>query len=331
MSDNNLLGSWIRRFLLEYLVDQRGLSVNTQKSYRDMLIQLLPSLAQMASKSVDKLTIEDVSADNIRAYLQGVEKIRSCSVSTRNQRLAGIHALARFVGEHSPEHVQWCGQIRLIPFKKTDEPAITALDTDEMNALLAVSDRSTPQGERDYALLVFLYNSGARASEASQLKICDIDWYTKSVQILGKGKKRRSCPLWELTLDTLKSLTDGRAIDESVFLNRTGKPMTRSGVHGLVKRLAKRACATKPSLENKTVGPHVIRHTTATHLLRSGVDINTIRGWLGHVSLNTTNIYAEIDLETKARALAACTVTTGQKSVTPWREQKTLMDFLSNL
>ncbi len=331
MSDNTLLGTWVRRFLLEYLVDQRGLSINTQKSYRDMLIQLLPSLAKMAHKSVDKLTIEDVTADCVRAYLQDIELIRSCSVSTRNQRLAGIHALARFVGEHSPEHIQWCGQIRLIPFKKTDEPAITALDIDEMNALLAVSKCSTAQGERDYSLLLFLYNSGARASEAAHLKISDIDWYSESVTILGKGKKRRSCPLWQLTLNTIKPLTQGRSSIESVFLNRSGQPMTRSGVHGLVKRLATRACASKASLKNKNIGPHVIRHTTATHLLRAGVDINTIRGWLGHVSLDTTNIYAEIDLETKARALAACSVAEEQSSIVPWREQKTLMSFLSSL
>ncbi len=331
MSDNTLLGTWVRRFLLEYLVDQRGLSINTQKSYRDMLIQLLPSLAKIAKKSIDKLTIEDASAESIRAYLQGIEVVKHCSVSTRNQRLAGIHALARFVGEHSPEHIQWCGQVRLIPFKKTDEPAITALDIDEMNALLAVSNRSTTQGERDYSLLLFLYNSGARASEAAQLKISDIDWYTESVTILGKGKKRRSCPLWPLTLNTIKPLIEGRSSIESVFLNRSGQPMTRSGVHGLVKRLAMRACANKASLKNKSIGPHVIRHTTATHLLRAGVDINTIRGWLGHVSLNTTNIYAEIDLETKARALAACSIAEEQKSVVPWRDQKTLMSFLSSL
>jgi site-specific recombinase XerD len=245
--------------------------------------------------------------------------------------LAGIHALARFVGKHSPEHVQWCGQIRLIPFKRTDEPAITALDVDEMNALLATPDRLTTQGERDYVLLLFLYNSGARASEAAQFKMGDIDWYTDSVQIIGKGKKRRSCPLWKLTLSTLNALTDEHPQNESVFLNRSGQSMTRSGVHGLVKRLATRACVSKASLANKTIGPHVIRHRTATHLLRAGVDINTIRVWLGHVSVNTTNKYAEIDLETKARALAACSVSEEQGSVVSWRERKTLLDFLSSL
>lgn len=331
MSDKSLLGTWVRRFLLEHLVDHRGLSVNTQKSYRDMLMQLLPSLAKKTKVPVDRLTVEDASANSIRAYLQDIEVSRGCSVSTRNQRLAGIHALARFIGEQSPEHIQWCGQIRLIPFKKTDEPAITALDVDEMNALLATPDRSTAQGKRDYALLLFLYNSGARASEAAQLKISDIDWNSESVQILGKGKKRRICPLWKLTLSTIKPLLDERIQSESVFLNRTGQPMTRSGVHGLVKRLATRACVRKPSLKNKKIGPHVIRHTTATHLLRAGVDINTIRGWLGHVSVNTTNIYAEIDLETKARALAACSVAEKQGSVVPWREQKTLMAFLGSL
>jgi site-specific recombinase XerD len=180
------------------------------------------------------------------------------------------------------------------------EPAITCLDRQEMQALLAAPTRSTLQGERDYAVLLFLYNSGARVSEAVGLTIADIDWYGHSVRILGKGNRYRTCPLWPSTLEDLRSLCDGRAPTEQVFLNRNRQPITRSGIHALVKRYAARASASAPSLADKVVGPHVIRHSTASHLLRSGVDINTIRGWLGHVSLDTTNIYAEIDLETKA-------------------------------
>lgn len=331
MNNQNHLGPWVRRFLLEHLIDHRGLSVNTQKSYRDMLMQLLPELSDSTGKPVDQLVIEDASADRIRTFLQNIETVRQCSVRTRNQRLAGIHAFARFVAQHCPEQVVWCGQMRLIPFKRTAEPPITALDVDEMEALLATPVRQSSQGDRDYSLLLFLYNSGARASEAAQLTIADIDWYTGSVNILGKGKKWRCCPLWKITLGTLRLLTDGRCSSAPVFLNRSGQPMTRSGIHGLVKRLAKRASAVKPSLTDKVIGPHVIRHTTATHLLRSGVDINTIRGWLGHVSLNTTNIYAEIDLETKARALAACSLAEQQPPALPWRNNPELMEFLRGL
>ena len=331
MTDLTLLGPWIRRFLLEHLVSERNLSINTQKSYRDMLLQLLPFLAKHTDKPIDRLTVTDLSADRTRLFLNQLEAARSCSPSTRNQRLSGIHALARFVGERCPECIEWCHQVRLIPFKKTMEPSIVCLDREEMNALLAVPVRSTAQGQRDYAVLLFLYNSGARASEAAALRVENIDWHARSVQILGKGKKLRTCPLWPATLDVLHSTVVGRDRAERVFLNRISQPTTRSGIHALVKRCAERACATAPSLVNKKVGPHVIRHTTASHLLRAGVDLNTIRGWLGHVSLNTTNIYAEIDLETKARALAALTVTEEHALCEPWRNQPALMEFLRGL
>lgn len=332
MDDRTLLSPWIRRFLLEHLVGERNLSLNTQRSYRDMLMLLVPFVAERLDKPADRLEIIDLSADTIRDFLAHLEQERSCTPSTRNQRLGGIHALARFIGMRCPEWLEWCGQIRLIPFKKSPQPMITALDRDEMDAILNAPNRSTVQGCRDYAVLIFLYNSGARASEVAQLRLADIDWHARSAQILGKGGKRRSCPLWQSTLETLREITAGRDLADRVFLNRLGQPVTRSGIHTLVKRLASRAVATAPSLATKIVGPHVIRHTTATHLLRAGVDINTIRGWLGHVSLNTTHIYAEIDLETKARALASCAV----EDDTParqlaWREQPELMAFLRSL
>jgi integrase/recombinase XerD len=312
------------------LVGERNLSINTQKSYRDMLIQLLSFLAARVHKPIDRLTVTDLSPKWIRLFLTHLET-RGCSASTRNQRLGGIHALTRFIGEHCPERIEWCSQVRLIPVKRAMEPAITCLDRTEMEALLAAPVRSTPQGQRDYALLFFLYNSGARASEAAALTIGDLDWYAHSVQILGKGKKLRTCPLWSDTLDVLRPLTAGRGQSERVFLNRTRQPVTRSGIYALVKRCVARARVTTPSLAKKTVGPHVIRHSTASHLLRAGVDLNTIRGWLGHTSINTTNIYAEIDLETKARALAACAVTDDHKHRKPWRKQPSLMEFLHRL
>jgi len=163
------------------------------------------------------------------------------------------------------------------------------------------------------------------------LTIADLDYYARSVQILGKGNKWRTCPLWPATLDALRALTVGRPPAERVFLNRNGQPITRSGIHALVKRYAKRAVKRAPSLSNKVIGPHVIRHSTASHLLRAGVDVNTIRGWLGHVSLDTTNIYAEIDLETKTKALAACDISAGLLRTKPWRTHPALMEFLHGL
>lgn len=331
MTDAALIGPWIRRFLLEYLVGERNLSINTQRSYRDMLLQLLPFVAAQIRKPIEQLAVGDVSAKRIRLFLNQLELTRHCSPRTRNQRLSAIHALARFIAEHAPEYIEWCAQVRLIPFKKTMEPGITCLDRPEMQALLAAPARSTAQGERDYALLLFLYNSGARASEAAALTIADIDWYARSVRILGKGNRSRTCPLWSATLEVLRSLSAGRAATERVFLNRNRHPITRSGIHALVKRYAARARASTPSLADKVIGPHVIRHSTASHLLRSGVDINTIRGWLGHVSLDTTNIYAEIDLETKARALAACSITDDRARRSPSHKPPSLMQFLQRL
>lgn len=181
-----------------------------------------------------------------------------------------------------------------------------------MDALLAQPNRKTVQGQRDYRLLLFLYNTGARASEVAGLCIKDLDLArdpdraVSSVTFLGKGNKKRRCPLWPLTAAELALAIEGRDPDERVFLNRVSQPITRFGIHQLVKRYVQRIAQDRPSLLARKVGPHVIRHTAGTHLLRAGVDINTIRAWLGHVSLETTNIYAEIDLQTKARALALC-------------------------
>jgi integrase/recombinase XerD len=336
MRDEARLGPWVRRFLLEHLIGERNLARNTQRSYRDTLRLLLPAIAEGARVPLDRLAVTDLSADRVRQFLNEVEEKRECGVATRNQRLAAIHALARFVGLHAPELVEWSGQVRNVPFKKAPRPLVAYLEKAEMDAILAAPDGTTAQGRRDHALLLFLYNTGARADETAQARVGDLilpttpDRDPASVLIHGKGNKDRRCPLWASTVNALVPLVRGRGPDDRVFLNRCCRPITRFGIHTLVERLAARAAAAVPALAAKRVSPHVIRHTTATHLLRAGVDINTIRAWLGHVSLATTNIYAEVDLEMKAKALANCEVA-GEKDGVPWKEDAGLMEFLQTL
>ncbi len=336
MSDNTKLGPWIRRFLLEHLVNERNLARNTQRSYRDTLALLVPFVGAETHVPVDRLAIVDVTAERVRQFLRHIEEIRRCATATRNQRLAAVHALARFVGERSPEHLEWAGQIRAIPFKKCGTTPVAYLEKPEMDALLASPDRESSQGRRDHTLLLFLYNTGARADEAAQIMVADLELghvpgsgYA-SVKIRGKGNKLRHCPLWPQTVSELGSLVEQRSPSDRVFLNRCGRPLTRFGIHTMIERYAERVSERMPSLKTKHVSPHTIRHTTATHLLRAGVDINTIRAWLGHVSLNTTNIYAEVHLEMKAKALATCEVS-AIKPLTRWREDAGLMSFLRTL
>lgn len=332
----NKLGPWVRRFLLEHVVADRNLAKNTQRSYRDTLALLLPFTAVKLRRPIDQLAVDQLSEDVVRAFLLHLEQARNCSASTRNQRLAAIHAFARFIAEHSPEHIPWCERIRGIPFRKAERPLLPYLDKPEMDALLAAPDKSSEQGQRDYAVLLFLYNSGARVSEAVNLTVGDLNIRSLAgtqqsvVRIFGKGSKTRECPLWPTTARMLARLVMNRAASEPVFLNRHGQALTRYGIHALVSRHVRKAARKHPSLHSKRVSPHTLRHTTACHLLKAGVDINTVRAWLGHVSLDTTNIYAEIDLEMKAHALAKCEVTSNPPRRS-WREDRQLMAFLKSL
>ena len=335
MPDNAAVGFWVRRFLSDHLMHERGVSRNTQQSYRDTFCLFLPFVSGRLKTAVDRLVIEDLSPNIVSDFLAHLEQIRSCSVATRNQRLATLHAFARFTGESSPEHVDWCAQIRNIPFKRAWTTPVSYMEKDEIDELLRAPDRATNRGHRDYALLLFLYNSGARATEAARILIEDLTWDaagTGSVKIRGKGGKVRFCPLWKKTMAELRLLIRGRDAANPLFLNRYGDPITRFGIHTLVARHAENAAINVPSLKSKRVSPHTIRHTTATHLLRAGVDLNTIRAWLGHVSLDTTNIYAETDLATKAKALAACDPGGGNLRVKKrWRDDPTIMEFLRGL
>lgn len=334
MAKTHLLGPWIRRFLLEYVVNERNLARNTQLSYRDTLRLLLPFVSEAIRQPLDQLAIDQLSPPLVQQFLGHLEQQRGCTVATRNVRLAAIHALARFIALHSPEHVAWCGELRAIPFKKTASSPLAYLDKAEMDALLEAPHRQTAQGLRDYVLLLFLYNTGARASEAAQVTVADLSLTSPpSVRLVGKGNRVRHCPLWMKTAQSLTPLIMNRARSEPVFRNRRQQPITRFGIRALVQRTVATASQHLPSLRDKLVSPHTIRHTTAVHLLRAGIDINTIRAWLGHVSLDTTNIYAEVDLEMKAKALARCDVPSDadETNETDWHNDPELMAFLQAL
>ena len=331
MSDREILGPWLRRFLVEYIVTERNLARNTRSSYRDTFSLLLPFVGRKVRQPVDRLAVRDLTSGLVLKFLMHLEEDRGCSIRTRNQRLAAIRAFARFVGSRDPAHVEWCGHIRAIASKKSMPPPVGWLTRPEMEALLAVPNRKTSRGQREYALLLFLYNTGARVSEATQLKVRDLKFGHGRgghdlATLHGKGGKTRQCPLWQETERVLAHEIRDRAPDAPVFVSRLGTGYTRFGIYRLVERCA----AQVPDLAGRTITPHMIRHTTACHLVLAGVDINTIRAWLGHVSISTTNIYAEIDLTLKANAVALCEVGQ-QRPKRSWKEDKDLMAFLKSL
>ena len=336
MRDRSTLGFWLRRFLAEHLVSERNLSRNTQLGYRDTFTLLVPCLAAQARKPPERLAVRDMGAAQVRTFLAGLAEQRGCSPQTCNQRLAAIRSFARFVASHDPEHLEWAGQIRAISAKRADPRPVTYLEKHEMDALLAVPDRTTAQGRREYAVLVFLYNTGARVSELTRLTVGDLQLADRPeshalVTLHGKRGRIRRVPVWPSTATVLSALAGDRPADASVFHSRTGHPFTRFGIRALVKRCAEAAAQRVPSLTAKAViSPHTLRHSCATHLLRAGVDLNTIRAWLGHVSVDTTNIYAEVDLETKAQAIACCDPPKTQPA-RPWKEDKGLIEFLRTL
>ncbi len=334
------LGYWIKAYLVDYLPNVRNLSRNTILSYRDAIRQLLNYMSNHGC-NIEIAEVEDVSSSIVTNFLAHLENNNHCSVPTRNQRLSAIHGFAWYVATQAPEHLHWYYKLNSIPIKRRQvkevdgkiAPRISYLEKDEMQAILALPDKKTHQGCRDYALLLFMYNTGVRASEIVNLRITDIkidrSFSTPHVIIHGKGNKTRICPLWDRTVKVLLPLLN-RDENASVFLNRYGNPITRFGIYELVSRYAERASETKPSIKDKHISPHTIRHTTASHLLEAGVDINTIRAWLGHVSVNTTNIYAEVNIRMKAKALKTCEIG-GPVKVKPIWKKKSLLDFLVSI
>jgi integrase/recombinase XerD len=311
MSTRHNIAALIQSFFLEYLVARRGLSSNTLTAYRDGIKLFLNFTAEQQHTPVDKLAIEDFNDRAVADFLDHLQRERGNATRSRNMRLAPIHGLFRYIAGQVPESMARCQQICAVPTKKAAHQSMQYLEDAEMGAMLSIIDRDSRHGRRDHALVLFMYNTGARVQEVVDLKLDDLRLETPpQARLFGKGGKSRACPLWADTVKALRWYLDCRSPSQEacpqVFLNANGQPFTRFGIRYLVRRYAVEAAQRCPSLKGKNVGPHTLRHTTAMHLLQSGNDLSVIKDWLGHADMNTTHEYAAIDMKMKQRALDTC-------------------------
>jgi site-specific recombinase XerD len=314
----------MKRYFSYYLPIQKGLAVNTILAYRDAIKLLLCYAADTLGKTPDELAVEDTNEPLVLSFLDHVEQGRCCSARTRNSRLTAVRSLFAFIAREEPALLEQCQQIRTIPLKRTDHRQVPYLEENEMQAVLDAVDVNSRTGIRDRALLLLLYNTGARVSEIVDLRLPDLllTSSTAQVRLMGKGRKERSCPLWPETVTAVEALLKLREPKEKnaeqVFLNANGIPITRFGIRYVTRKYGFKAQTQQPSI-TKTVNPHVIRHTTAMHLLRAGNEINMISYWLGHAHVDTTHIYTEIDMETKRKMIEKAGAPEVSKAST-WRK-----------
>jgi site-specific recombinase XerD len=306
------LGRPIVRFFQEYLPTLRGMSCHTIQSYRDGMVLFLRFAAIDCGRPTESLLIADITAARVGRFLASLESERHNSIATRNARLAALHTFARFLVAENPEHMAALQQVLGIPFKRGACVApVEYLETKEIEALLAGINRETAAGRRDYAMFSLMFNTGARVHEILSLRVCDVRLEPPhQVRFLGKGNKVRLCPIWPRTAQLIKELIKQQdaggqgPANQHVFLNGRGAAMTRFGVRYLLQKHLVASADTAPTLAGKRIHPHSLRHTTAIHLLKAGIDFATISQWLGHASLNTTMRYARADIDLKRQALA---------------------------
>jgi integrase/recombinase XerD len=333
------LGPVVYAFFERHLKAEKGLSPASVRSYRDALRLFLAFVARQCRRQITRLVIEDLTAEQVRGFLDHLEAERGNHIRTRNQRLAALHTFFAYLAGQVPESLSEAGRVTAIPMKRVPPPGTQFLERDEIEALFSRLPTEGYSALRDRALLLFLYNTGARVQEAADLTIGNLALEPQPrVLLRGKGGKWRTCPLWpetaRLLRDLLTASPGGTSSTGPVFASRHGRPLTRFGIYKLVRRQTARL-GTGMGSQCRHVSPHVLRHTTAVHLLEAGVEVNVIRGWLGHVSLDTTNRYAEINIRMKEAALRACEPPTGASVSFPrrpvWRDDTSLLNWLESL
>jgi len=326
------LASTLQAFFTDRLTKQKNASPHTVTAYRDTLRLLLMFTAKQTGKTPSLLNLEDLDASLIGAFLDHLERERGNSISSRNTRLAAIHSLFRFAALRHPDHAALIARVLAIPPKRHDRKVISYLTEDEIDALLAAPNTEKWTGRRDHALLLVAIQTGLRVSELTGLRCHDVHLGAGAyLQCLGKGRKQRCTPLTSQTVTVLQAWLkelQGRP-EDPLFPTNRGHQLSRDAVAWLVSKHTVAAQARCPSLQDKTVTPHVLRHSTAMRLLRAGVDTSVIALWLGHEQTETVQIYLHTDLSIKERALAR----TAPPHTTPgrYRPQDGLLAFLESL
>lgn len=338
MPKNTNIASPVHGFFEQHLVSQRGLSSHTILAYRDSMKLLLKFAVQYYGKPCTDLMVGDLTPRLVQDFLNHLESIRNNSAQTRNSRLAAIHSFSRYLATRDPRFLAVCQAILAVPFKRQSQSVFEYLEQDEVLHILRYIDPQSLQGRRDDALLRLLYNTGMRAQELVDLNVNHVR-FTRPyyVRIHGKGHKERTCPIWLETVNALKAYIGDRSVrfTEAVplFVNIKQQRLSRFGLRYIIGHRVEEAARTCPSLLTRKITPHTFRHTTAMHLLQSGVDLNMIRSWLGHASIETTHGYVEIDLEMKRKTLRSVEnllPKTGKQGPS-WKRDPNVLEWLSTL
>jgi len=333
------LGSAVRGFFDDYIKCQKGLRMNTVRSYRDTLRLFLLFVVDDTGGLVSRVKLADLTADVVRRFLNHLEANRQNHIRSRNQRLSALRVFFEYLARQDPELLCEAERVAAIPTKRVPLPETFFLERDEVQTIFNNLPSTGRFALRDRCLLLFLYKTGARVQEVADLEIRNLVLEAPSrVHLHGKGDKWRVCPLWEETTSLLQQLLAKRrcdmAGDQPVFISHRGEALTRYGIYKLVRRHVK-GVKSESNTHGSHVSPHTFRHTAACHLLESGVDVNVIRAWLGHVSMETTNRYAEINTRTKEEALRLCESTLKSNEASRdrqiWRDDNSVLEWLEAL
>jgi site-specific recombinase XerD len=307
-------------------------------AYRDTWKLFLQFASRHHRQTCTNLTLEDLRADTVRRFLDHLEKERHNAVPTRNNRLAAIHSFFEYLADTDPRYLAHCESVLAVRFKRHAQHVPEYLERQEVLKIFSQINSRTPLGQRDDALLRLLYNTGMRAQELVNLDVTHLRFSRPCyVRIHGKGRKERTCPLWKETVQAIKTYLESRSVrfDEAVplFVNTEGNRLSRFGLRYIITHRVAEAASICPSLLTRKVTPHTWRHTTAMHLLQSGVDLSMIRSWLGHAYIQTTSGYVEIDLEMKRKTLKACEglLPKHGKQGPSWQRDPGILTWLSKL